>query len=257
MSDSASLKIERAAEHIEELNVLFREQRPFAYVLEGNAKTGERATYAKKNEAVVQRAALICGDAVHNLRTALDHVYWETVSPHVAAGHTSIQFPFSETAARLDETIKNRLAHKVSDKFFQAIRSLNSHGERGGNEPLYLIHKLDTGDKHNVLIPTADYRRLSSDIIRAQVPDFPGGISNIAVSGSHKDVIWRTQPMFRIARRRANLPTSGIFEQELNVPVDIIFPITAAGDVRPVIPTLYELVGVANATIEIVRDAAS
>ena len=256
MIDSASLKVGRAAKHIDELNVLFQEHRPFTYVLEGNAKTGERAIYGKKNEAVIQQAALICGDVVHNIRAALDHAYWEIVSPHITKGQANVQFPFSKTAAHLDETIRKRLAHQVSDAFFKAMRAFEAHGERGGNELLYLIDQLDIPDKHRSLIPTANYKRLSSNIIRAQVPDFPVGLSNCGFGRNHRDVVWKVQPMSRIHRRRANVPHSGIFEQELDVPIDIVFAVAAAGEVRPVIPTLYQIADVATDTIKGMRLAA-
>src|SRR5260370_25078399 len=75
-ADSASLKIERATKHIEELNELLRKTRPFSYTIETNAKTGERSAFPKRNEAAINAVALIIGDIVHNLRSALDHAYW-------------------------------------------------------------------------------------------------------------------------------------------------------------------------------------
>jgi hypothetical protein len=58
MTDGPSLKIERATKYINQRDAPLCEERPFSYVLEGNANTGHRATYAKKNEAVVQQASL-------------------------------------------------------------------------------------------------------------------------------------------------------------------------------------------------------
>ncbi|PIV44623.1 MAG: hypothetical protein COS27_01300, partial [Nitrospirae bacterium CG02_land_8_20_14_3_00_41_53] len=180
MTDSAALKIDRATEHVNELNELFQKQRPFSYILETNTKTGQRATFAKKNEAVIHRAALICGDVIHNLRSALDHAYWEVVSPVATTEKERrlLQFPFSETEARLDETVKTRLADRVSPSFYQTLIDLKPHGEPGGNELLSLIHKLDIIDKHKLLIPTGDYTRLSSEMLIKQVPDFPRGLIN-------------------------------------------------------------------------------
>ena len=74
MTDSAILKVDRAAKHVVDLNELFRKNRPFAYVIQTNTQTGERSTFAKHDETVINQAAVICGDVVHNLRTALDHV---------------------------------------------------------------------------------------------------------------------------------------------------------------------------------------
>ena len=257
MSDSAALKVDRAAECVIELNELFRKERPFSYVIETNTNTRERAVYAKKNEAVIERAALICGDAIHNLRSALDHAYWGIVSPftNTDGERRKVQFPFSETAARLDEAVKNRFADRVSPSFYQALLDLKPHGENGGNRLLYLIEKFDILDKHRLLIPTGDYKKLSSEIIRKQVPDFPAGVINCSFGQNRRDVAWNMPPINRETRRSMKIPISGILEQEINVPVDIIFDIASCGDICPVVPTLPQIVDVTRSTIAIIRSA--
>jgi hypothetical protein len=257
MTDSAALKIHRATEHVNELNVLFQKQRPFAYILETNTKTGERATFAKRNESVIHRAAVICGDAIHNLRAALDHAYWDIVSPFAANDWEirSIQFPFSETEAGLDKAVKKRLADRVSPSFYQALLDLKPHGEPGGNECLALIHILDILDKHKLLIPTGDYTRISSEMLIKQVPDFPRGLVNCGFGKNNRDVAWNISPMNRAQRRSARIPDTGILEQKLDVPVDIVFSVTGSVHFRPVIPTLHKLIDVANSTIHVMRNS--
>lgn len=257
MTDSAMLKIHRATEHVNELNVLFQRKRPFTYVLETNTKAGQRATFAKRNETVIHRAALICGDVIHNLRAALDHAYWEIASPVATTDkeRRNLQFPFTETEARLDEAVKARLADRVSPAFYQALLDLKPHGEPGGNEFLALIHKLDVLDKHKLLIPTGDYTRLSSEMLIKQVPDFPRGLVNCGFGQNNRDVAWDIPPMNRAQRRSARIPESGIFEQELNVPVDIVFTVAGPVDFRPVIPTLHKLIDVAEITVRVMQNA--
>ena len=63
-----------------ELNKLFREKRPFTYVLETNTKTGQKATFARRNEIVANDAAIIIGDVIHNLRASIDYAYWEATN---------------------------------------------------------------------------------------------------------------------------------------------------------------------------------
>jgi hypothetical protein len=132
---------------------------------------------------------------------------------------------------------------------------LKPHGEPGGNEFLSLLHKLDIIDKHKLLIPTGNYTRLSSDIIRKQVPDFPTGFVDCHFGQSHRDVVWDIPAMNREQRRRAKIPLSGILEQKLNVPVDIVFAVADVVSLRPVIPTLHQLVDVTTTTIGIMRSA--
>lgn len=257
MTDSATLKVHRASENIFELNELLSESRPFRYVIETNANTGQRTTRPKQNESVINAVALLCGDAIHNLRTALDHAYWEIVSPHVPEGdRASIQFPFSKTEARLDEAVKNRLAHRVSPKFFDAIIALKPHREPGGNELLYFIHEMDLLDKHRLLIPTGDYTQISGAIIRRQVPDFPMMLASISVGQNREgDVSWFIAPLDEEKRRALNVPESGILEQELDIPVQIVFSVAPAGHQRPVVPTLHQLVDVTKETVRIMRAA--
>lgn len=257
MVDSALLKVHRATEHVHELSALLQKSRPFTYVLETDTNTGHRATFAKRNETVINRAALIIGDIVHNLRSALDHAYWIIASPGAATEweRKSIQFPYSETEARLDESVKKRFADRVSPTFYQSLLDLKPHAEPGGNEFLALIHKLDVIDKHKLLIPTGDYTRLSSEMLVKQVPDFPRGIVNCGFGQNNRDVAWRIPPMNRAQRREARIPETGILEQELNVPVSIVFTITGYVNPRPVIPTLHKMIDVTTSAIQIMRNA--
>lgn len=257
MTDSASLKIDRASEHVNELNVLFQKQLPFTYVLETDTKAGQRATFAKRNESVIHRAAIICGDAVHNLRAALDHAYWEIVSPFVTTDREGkqVQFPFSETEARLDDAVTKRLANRVSPSFHKLLLDMKPYGELGGNEYLSLIHELDILDKHKLLIPTGDYTRISSEILIKQVPDFPRGLVNCGFGQNNRDVVWNIQPMNRAQRRAARIPGDGVLEQILDVPVEIVFKVTGYVNSPPVIQTLHKMINVTNSTIQAMRNA--
>lgn len=65
----------------------------------------------------------------------------------------NIQFPFSKTQAPLREAARNRLAHKVSDKFRDTILGLKPHGETGGNKLPYFMSAINKSDMHATLIP--------------------------------------------------------------------------------------------------------
>lgn len=261
MCDSAMLKVKRASKGVRDLNELFRERRPFTYVIETNTKTGERATFPKKNKPVVDESALLSGEIVHNLRSALDHAYWEIVSPFAKTDRErkKIQFPFCETAARLEIAVKDRLAGRVSPSFFKALIGLKPYGEAGGNELLYLIDKMDILDKHKLLIPTGDYTTLSSDVIRKLIPDFPFNLTNVGVMGARRHATWKVPAHTLRAHDIGALrpPTTYQFEKEIDVPVDIVFNVGAHGTARPVVPTLNAMVDVAQETIKIIRAAAS
>jgi hypothetical protein len=255
MFESAYLKLERAAEHVNELSKVIRERKPFTYVLESNTHTRERATFAKKNKPVIDRCAIIAGDAIHNMRAALDHAYFEVVSPVCTTdGHRkNCQFPFSKTAADLKRTIENRLAHKVGDWLVDSLMTLLPHGETGGNELLWLVHELDITDKHGLLIPAGDYTQVSFADLRAQALDLPMGLAGVGgFGGNRRDLSW---PLSNgvLAALRGVIPASGILEQELNVPVQVVFKISEFGDSYEFVETLNLMADATKVGIEALR----
>ena len=223
MSDSATLKIDRAAEYIRELNELFRKKRPFVFVVETDTQTRKRFAFVKQDEAVVNKAAAISGDAVHNLRAALDHAYCEIVSPYATSPREErkVQFPFCETAAGLEIAVKKRLADRVSASFFQALIDLKPFGDNGGNKLLYLIHEMDAVDKHRLLIPTCDETRLHQ--IEKLLPGFPvrAGEHSVSIQSTFR---WQVDVLPKDIGA-AKPPTTHIFEQEVPIPVQIAFAI--------------------------------
>ena len=250
MSDSASLKINRAKERVQELSAFLKKNRPFVYVHQEDYQTGNASTFAKRNETLTDQVALICGDIIQNLRTALDHAYWDIVS-HVAPNKRAakaIQFPFSETEARLEEAVKNRLAHKVSGKFFDAIMTLKPHGENGGNELLYAIDRLNVAEKHRELTPIGDYTQIDSAMIQRQVPGFPHiGSATFGMNG--RDVVWPVcRPLGVLGR---------VIERELDVPVAIVLPIGSTGESTSAVSFLNRLIDTAHQTVTDIRDAAN
>lgn len=257
MTDNASRKIDRASKHVRELNDLFKEKRPFYYVLETDVSSGQRSVGAKRNGAVIAEAVDIIADIIQNLRTALDHAYWPIVSPFAknSREEKAIQFPFSETAERLDESAKKRLADRVSPSFFQSIIDLKPHGGSDGNQLLYLVHDLNCREKHRLPIPTADYKTLRSDDLRRQIPDWPSAVDNNSISGFRRDVVWRSHDVSRLPKGKIMPPSLVKFEQELDVPVDIVFSVGPEGKLRPVVPVLNQMIDNTKKAIELIREA--
>src|SRR4051794_25168032 len=78
MFDSARQKLKRAKHHIGGLGaamaVFHDEHRPYKIELDANAGI---VTAQFVEPDILVALGLIVGDAVHNLRVALDHAYWE------------------------------------------------------------------------------------------------------------------------------------------------------------------------------------
>jgi hypothetical protein len=93
--------------------------------------------------------SLSIGDAVHNLRTALDYLACALV---VHNGNTpkNVYFPIAETLARYQtESPSKTKGMALGTK--KLIDDLHPHGE--GNSGFYALHLLDIIDKHR-LLPT-------------------------------------------------------------------------------------------------------
>lgn len=254
--DSARLKVARARKHYCELENLFSKKKPFKYFLETNVKTGERATFAKRDQSVIEKAALIVGDIIHNLRAAIDHAYWNCCEHYSQSEgeRRSIQFPVTQDERALVDSVLPGLPSRVSDRFSQKLIELRPF-RNGGNQMLCAIHDLDILDKHKLLIPTGNFTNITSAMIQKQVPDFPSIFSSASFGNCHRDVAWQVKPMTWTQRRKAKIPPSNILEQELDVPVEIA--ISDIDAFRPALEVLAELIVVGESTIESLYEAAS
>jgi hypothetical protein len=259
MTDSASLKVDRAAIHIHDLSELLKESRPFALAIQTNTKTRERTLFIKRNKASQNNIALIVGDAIHNLRSALDHTYWEIVSPHCKSDkeRRRIQFPFTSKADLLQKTLSDMLAPRAGTGFYCAIRKLRPHGEEGGNQLLFLISELNNRDKHKLLIPTADYTKIAGQEINDAVPDCPILFANVGLSDNHFS--WRSAQGLppRATWGAAVAPSLHTFERILDIPVDVVLDIAELKLLYPLVPTLHQMVDAARQTITLLREGAA
>jgi hypothetical protein len=238
MTASYTLKVDRAKKHIAEVNDFLKKRRPFRYTVETDYEAGKRSIGAKRNEAVIREIALAMGDAIHNLRSALDHRVWELVSPHCTESERKqIQFPFPKSPEDIKVRFEARKIHRAPKEVWDALESLKPYS--GGNDDLVLIHELDVIDKHKLLVPTADYTRISGDEIRKLLPDFPAGLINGTFSGNGRDVVWGIPHMNRRDRRAQGIGGGG--EKDLPVPVDIIIREPPQASHRPLMPTLYAM----------------
>jgi hypothetical protein len=250
MVDEAGVKIDRASKDIAELTQVIQAKRPFRYLLETNEKTGECSVYAERDAAVTSEIADIAFGVVQRLRAALDYAYWAIVSPHTTSPkeQKAVQYPFTETEARIEEYARSKFADRVSDAFFAAVLATKPHGGLGGNEHLYAVHALAVGDRHRFPTPIGEYKNISSDEIRRQVPHFPRGLHNVGFGQNGRDVAWSIRPL-------PFLEGDFIFKRELNVPIDVVVETGAQTEYRSLVTALKEMAVATKAAIETIRAA--
>ncbi len=163
---SAMLKVKRAERHIDEIRAISDPLSRDFYVIKrreyGRGVDREPAytdLIYKPIQPVAQHFALIVGDAVHNLRSALDHL--ATAIARTKNASAEIHFPMCKLrqdllAAHLSKSGQQKALAAIEDAlpgakelFFKEIRS-----ENGPDEHLWAFNVLDNTDKHNLLIPS-------------------------------------------------------------------------------------------------------
>jgi len=145
------LKIERAKEHIENLNSILQTflQSDFYRISIEQDFDGANFIQFDVDTSKFPRdsCALIIGDVLHNLRSALDtFVYvihpWEWSN-----------FPISDTREKLISRLSERLKQKqISETLSKFILDTVKPYETGNYE-LWVLHHLNNWDKHQLLIP--------------------------------------------------------------------------------------------------------
>lgn len=170
---SAELKIVRAAEIFEEIERVFDSNKFFLLEFGTEFSSKTRTLRRIQNLYTLKRVAILGGDMMHNLRCALDHLYWGMIDPYVTAGFNkkNIKFPIFETQKIFLEHLKQE--NLLPERIVEALKALQPYKDNNGNERLYKPHELDIIDKHNHLIPISAYSGLSIDSILRQIPDFP------------------------------------------------------------------------------------
>lgn len=94
---------------------------------------------------------LIVGDAIHNMRAALDFMAVEVVKLNGKSAK-GVYFPFSSDAAALDGAIKSKNFYKAPDQAIALLKATQPY--RGGNDLLRALHDLDIQDKHHRIEPS-------------------------------------------------------------------------------------------------------
>jgi hypothetical protein len=158
-------KIKRAKKHIADLDAAiksFNNSNPHRIGTKDDPQTRQKVFYLAETAEIPTDVALIAGDALHNLRSALDHLAMQLhlagkFRPNVAAD--KIEFPFWKSAegykAGFSGVIKGS-AKGVED----AIDALKPY--QGGDDDLWAIHHLDIIDKHRLLLAAVCRNPLTS-----------------------------------------------------------------------------------------------
>lgn len=158
------LKAERAKQHIAELKAVF----------EGYVRVNEEALRPKDDPLqgrgfhiggnFPEHTPTILGDALHNLRAALDHAYCLLVEAADGTLNRHSKFPFTEKGTRqdLEGSVKGHAesGNAPSEAIIAVIFDEIQPYPGGKGEDLIKLHVLDIADKHTVLLPTQQHTQI-------------------------------------------------------------------------------------------------
>ncbi len=170
----SNIKIERAKTHVRELEALvqeFLQSSPYAVVREEDPETGDLVYRLRVLRQPPLAWSAIVGDAVHNLRTALDLLACELVRANGGRVNEDTGFPIGKDVHALKSMLKNKIGG-ASEEAIRHIRSLNPYP--GGNDGLWRLHRLDVVDKHRLLLSVGSaHKNIVLDAVRMFPPDTP------------------------------------------------------------------------------------
>ena len=158
MSDlfhGARLKIERAKKHIRDLgSIVVREVEPHSHniLVETDLKSGYDSLKPELNSAVPGEVMCVVGDALHNLRTALDYIANDIEFATTGERSSYTKFPVRDTRDELVAAVKGGLVYKAPKRIIDFIVDVVQPYEGGDGQLIWALHQLDIEDKHRLLI---------------------------------------------------------------------------------------------------------
>jgi hypothetical protein len=153
MFDSSKQKLERADHHIADLEGRFSAfvaEKPHRFSVQPNPTTGGLNIGIRFVKDLPRSFAPIISDAIHNLRTALDHVAWELVGIDKGTQDRHLQFPTGDNRTNFEASCNGirTPSQWVKDAFKSAEAFVGGKGL-----DLYHLCKLDNSDKHVEITP--------------------------------------------------------------------------------------------------------
>ncbi len=146
-------KIERAKKHIHDLEIevhSFINSNPYQIGAKHEPEEGELVYYVSSARDVPMAIACIAGDAVQNLRSALDYMVYELIRHDVGREPSDhVCFPIFSDA----EHYKRGRVGKVKGMRRETIERIDAFEPyKGGNDLFWCLRELSNIDKHRSLL---------------------------------------------------------------------------------------------------------
>ncbi len=162
--DEAKLKLRRGKEHLYSLESetrKFWDSDPYTLVHERNGKDFPNLLRFKLTQTVPYHTwGLILGDAVHNIRSALDYIVWRLAGSHL--DDTTTMFPIYAVEEKWNGTqwrFRDRPIHPDAHAYIQSLQPYSR--PKPQRAKLWILQELDARDKHKLIAVTEAVARAS------------------------------------------------------------------------------------------------
>ena len=156
----ARLKIERAKEHIKNFLsriVEFGHSNGHSVLVHCKTNTGYDALEIVSSKAIPPDLMCIAGDAIHNLRSALDVAMSEIEFVATGKRTDDVLFPVYKRRDYLEKAVESRLKGKAPKRVIDYIVDSIQPYETGNGAAIWQLHRLDIEDKHRLIIPKLQF----------------------------------------------------------------------------------------------------
>ena len=229
MFESAKLKVKRAYQHIADLRsvaaAFTSKLHNFGFYNEANAMIVE----VRLSEPIPSALPLLIGDAVHNLRTALDHATWELIGLDGGKQHRWLAFPMHRTRRDYEAACRGiETPRRDTVEFLLAFEAYPG----GSGDKLFGLNVLDNIDKHQIFTPIAGVATLRhAEVVK------PDG----QVMTTIKNCKFGMGPDGRAKLMRLGPGLAFKFDEKCDPTVDIFFGEVEFFEAEQLIPTLMHL----------------
>ena len=156
MFEEPRLKIKRANHHIDDFNTLFQNlvgQDGLYRLFSEENPAGVFRLVARVGQLIPEEAPLILGDAIHNLRSALDLMACDIVRAFNETPDRHTKFPFRDSEQKLIAALNGGKIKAAGSGVVDLIAKVIQPYPGGNGVALYALHDADIDDKHLLIRP--------------------------------------------------------------------------------------------------------
>jgi hypothetical protein len=149
---AARLKIKWAKKHIDDLTLAISRLAKAYYARQYSDGYTKFIEYGLRNyRDLVDDLALVIGDAIHNLKCALDYAWIGAIVKHGLEPIHNDKFPVYPTCDDVKRALEKRKIPETSSLYDLIFTDIKPYS--GGNDAIRSIHALNRRDKHSLLVP--------------------------------------------------------------------------------------------------------